>query len=424
MEASSPTRLFQYRTLLLCLAYAAFFHCVNFFLYRTGIVTHYPSTENLMRWDASWYNAVAHSGYEFHSFASTSGFFYLFPAIWKLTHLGAFGMAMLNIVFFSTGFTILAGMYRISLTDKLVWLSFPTVYFCFVPYTEALFFLLCSLLVYGISARRVAIIMVSLFLLSLTRVVVILIVPGLLALSLVEQPRQLWLRGIGRFLWLYLLPSVLGFAVFVLIQYAETGVWFAYFTQQAEYWGHKFNPPILPFSSLGGQPSIWLSALGAVVDLAALILLLVIGLQWLIKNKVQSGLLMLSCAYLASILYITFYYNPCYGSENTNVTGIFRYSLMSPFFYIFLHTLTHGRSLRWQHYVGMFLIANVAYLTFGSYLHLQAMLFYNFCTLIVFALMARAKESNQWASYALVAINFFFQVHLYQIFLTGSIYPD
>ncbi len=415
------------QTFLLAVGYALFFYCTQFFLYKAGLVRILPDTQNLLHWDCSWYRDIATNGYEFSGeHSSNSGFFILFPLVWKLVGVHVWGICLLNILFFAAGFSVLTSMFRLSVTDKLLWLSVPTVYFAFIPYTEALFFFLCSLMLYGMHTRNNRLIMGSLFLLSLTRVVVVFVMPGLLAMCLMEDDRKHWLKSLLRFSWLYLLPGMLGLGAFIVYQYTQTHVWFAYFIQQQKFWRHEFyGLPGLPWQVLGGNALAGISALAVFADLAALICILYMGIRWLAKNvRPTNPLLVPSTMYLFLVLYFTAFYSPSYGGNmtRTDSMGIFRYSMMSPFFYVFLQHFTTQRQYRWQHYLAAFLLVNVAYLSFGSYLHLQSMLFFNFNTILVFLFMRNAQD-NKLSALA-IALNFLMQVQLFQLFIDNGIYPD
>ncbi|MES2704376.1 MAG: hypothetical protein V4649_17175 [Bacteroidota bacterium] len=411
---------------LLAAGYAAVFYCLQFFLHKAGMVGAVPDAENLLHWDGGWYKSVAERGYEFHKEASTSGFFILFPAIWKLTHASVWGICIINILFFSAGFSILCRLFSLRPGTQLLWLSVPTVYFAFVPYTEALFFLLGSTLLYGIVRQKNGITWLSLLLLSLTRVTTIFLLPGLLLMVLVANERRYWYAGVRKFMWLYLSPVVLGLAAFIIFQYVQTGVWFAYFIQQSENWGHIFMHPTFPFNSLSGNRTMWLSALAAVAGVVSFVMLIMKSVAWLARGRrEENGILITSCVYLLLILAITIFCNPSYGGNNgTNPTGIFRYTMMSPFFYVFLHYFSTGRAFRAWHYAAIILLANFTYLAFGSYVHIQALLYFNFSTLLIVLYMMGAKKENGWQAGALIAINFFMQVQLFQQFISTGIFPD
>src|SRR4051812_7368252 len=121
-----PGKKEMLNTFLLALLYGAAFYGLQFFLHRISMVPEVPTAENLCVWDAGWYKTIVIKGYEFNtSMPCDSGFFYLFAAVWKLSHLDALGVSFLNIIFFASGFSLLAGIYKLSVPDKLLWLSVP-----------------------------------------------------------------------------------------------------------------------------------------------------------------------------------------------------------------------------------------------------------------------------------------------------------
>jgi len=411
-------------TFFLVLIYAFSFFFIQFFLHKIGIVSATPNRYNLLYWDSGWYQSVVVNGYQYSSAPSNSGFYILLPWIWGILHLNTWGVCILNTVLFAIGFTILSSLIRPSIIDKIIWLSVPTVYFAFVPYTESLFFLLSSACLYGIIKEKKLVIWVSLFLLSLTRATVIFLLPALLIMELITNDRKHLLKSIYSYIVYYFLPLVIGTAVFIWYQYWKTGVWFAYFKQQSIYWERKFNIPTLPFHSMEGDRTIWLSALAMFVCFIAIIMLFRIAKNWLLKNKIYTDkLLVLSLAYLMMTLLVVICFNPIWGTYTTNVMGMFRYSLMTPFFFVFLHYITNDIQYKVRDYMVVAVVANIIWLTFGSYWHIKYFIFFNINTAVIFLYMLYANKKLTWPALIIVAINVVLQISLFQQFING-LYPD
>lgn len=413
-----------WNTFLLALTYAIVFYGVQLFFFKSSLVANMPD-ENNYGWDVGWYRSVVLNGYLYlKDDASNIAFFILFPLIWKITHLSTFGISLLNIVFFSAGFSILCGFFKINVQQKILWLTIPTVYFAFIPYSEALFFLLSATTLYGIKKKSLWIIWVSLFLLSLTRATGVFLAPSLLAMSLLSSPRQIWYKSLFNYLKLYLLPIVLGTAVFVWYQYLCTGIWFVFLEVEEKYWGHKFSWPVLPFNTFAGPSTKWISALAIFTGFFALIYMIVMGIRWLFRNRVQEPLLVVSCGYLLMALLEIILYSPTWGSDTTNLPGIFRYTFMNPFFYVFLHYFTNSVQYTWKNYLLVFLLANIVWLSFGSYLHILYFLYFMGNTILIFLFMLLSNRKLDWPVIVLVMLNFYFQVHMYQMFISNTGYPD
>lgn len=137
---------YSFEPFLLAISYATFFYMVQFFLHRIGMVPNIPNADNLTTWDSGIYKNIVDNGYiHTKSGSSNTGFMILFPWIWRLLHVNAIGISMVNILFFATGFAIFCRMYALSTIDKILLLTTPSIYFMFIPYTEALFFFIsCS----------------------------------------------------------------------------------------------------------------------------------------------------------------------------------------------------------------------------------------------------------------------------------------
>lgn len=54
---------------------------------------------------------------------------------WRLFHLGVWGISLINLLFFALGFAIVARIYAVNTIEKFLWLTTPSLYFMFVPYS-------------------------------------------------------------------------------------------------------------------------------------------------------------------------------------------------------------------------------------------------------------------------------------------------
>ena len=95
-------------------------------------------------------------------------------------------------------------------------------------------------------------------------------------MELMSNPKNEYLKSIWRFVYKSAFPAIIGLSIFVLFQYYETGIWFAYFKTQSTHWEHIFTWTGLPFTNIENamQRYHWLSALALFLNLFALIYLL------------------------------------------------------------------------------------------------------------------------------------------------------
>jgi len=406
------------------LLYAVLVYVVQYALHIAGVFSFYPNAQSLVGWDAAWYKSIAEDGYLYWGGTQcNSGFFILFPFLWRVLHLGVWGVCVLNVVLFAAGFGIMVNLFKPGKMQQWLWLTVPPLYFAFVPYTEAVSFLLVSICLYGIVHNRKPHIMVSLFLLSLTRVSVTFLAPALVVMELVATERQHWRAALKKSLWLYLLPAFAGLALFVWYQYHVTGKWFLYFMLQAEYWGHKFSWPSFPFISSYQSRTILLSGFATVCGVAAACYLLYVFMGWLRGNRVQAYKpLVLSLGYLTATLLLTLFFNPKAGGR-TIIVGITRYTMCTPFFFILLQYFTQSVAYKKVYFLYAFVAANVVLLAFRSYYDIGTFLYFNIAVAALLLYMLYANRVK-WAGFVLIAIGFIAQVLLFQDFLTALHYPD
>lgn len=411
---------------LFAFLYGVFFYILQFFFAQTGIFKITPSATNLHSWDVGFYDSIAHQGYNYES--NNTGFFILFPLIWKISNLGIWGISFLNIAFFSLGFAIL--MVTMKAYDRVFWLlclTIPSVYFAFLPYTESLFFLLGATVMYAIKEKKLWLIWVSLCLISLVRATAVFFLPALFLTELFSNPLNEWLKSCGRFVYKYALPSLLGLGIFILWQYHETGIWFAYFKTQSIHWEHSFSLPEIPFSNIEDATVRyhWLSALALFIDMLAIFILFKQFLIWLKNKNVIEGNLILSLGYLAMTLIFIITFNPKYGNNKSNIMGANRYTFITPFFFYCLHYLYNAAYSRKQALITI-IIASCFWQLFHSYTSLNSFIRIGFMpTLLIlaFTVYKISEKKNAWLNIAIIAFNFIVQMHLFQQFIT-PLYMD
>jgi hypothetical protein len=271
-----------YKPFFFAVGYSILFFILQFFFFHIGIFSHYPDAQSIMVWDTGFYQTIAQQGYNFEN--NSTGFYILFPLLWRLSQLGVLGIIVFNVIFFSVGFGLL--MYTLKEQNKLFWvlcLTMPSIFFAFIPYTEALFFLLSSVLIYGIHFNKKALIWWSIFFLSLVRPTAVFLLPCLLFMEILAHPKDQLLKSIRISIVNYISAILLATIIFIVWQYWETGVWFAYFKTQQLHWDHHFSIPGFPLSNIeNGQVRYhWLNALALNINIMALALIIFKAFKWL-----------------------------------------------------------------------------------------------------------------------------------------------
>lgn len=349
----------------IALGYGIAIMALQFFLHYMGIVPNVPDSVTLLRWDAGIYEEIARLGYTLKPGNNTS-MYVLLPVVWHVLHVGVMGISLVNLIFFSAGFSIVSAICKADAAEKMLWLSVPSIYFMLVPYTESLYCILTALSFYGILKDKRWLIWATLFLASLTRATAIFLLPTLLIMELLTNNRRNISRALSVYLVNYALPVISGLGAFVLIQYSQAGVWFSYFKQQVVTQGHSFSIPVMPFADyLGTKESVWINALALLVCVMALIGICSMCYKWAFKKEVYTDkVLVLTLAYLPAILFAILFYNPKWNTDTTNLHGLHRYTLCTPFIFIFLHHYTAGqRRYTLQHVLLMLLLSNLVWLS-------------------------------------------------------------
>jgi hypothetical protein len=338
-------------------------------LYAFEVVSVFPNAETLMRWDANFYRSIRDQGYIYLAEKNcNSGFFPLFPYLWKLSHLGTIGIVLLNVALFVAGTVLLCKRIEASPQILLVFLSLPFMFFMFTPLSESLFFFLAVLLLIGISKNSTGLIFTAVFLAALTRPSAAFFVPaGIITFLFTSTPPELsktrnWLQLCFRFV----VPVFLGFTIVCLVQYFQTGHFLGYFETQTTAWGRSLGMPQFPI----GRTSTPLVVLLSRVNfwLGTFILLWVLKLAW---NKLRSAknvepanaTEIFSTVFLLFSFFSVLFFNPewFWWDEwtGTSINGINRYLQANPFILVFLAMLYRNKTKTLLRIILLFLVSNL-----------------------------------------------------------------
>jgi hypothetical protein len=301
----------------------------------------------LKQWDAWFYASIAQEGYRYSwTEASNSGFFPLFPYLWKLAwkvaDAGVPGICMLNAAIFFAGMLVLKRTYRFSWPYFFLFVSVPANMFMLVPYSEACFFLSSAVMLYGMKTDRPALALAGLFFASLSRPTATFFIPAVICAELFHFSD---LRTFLKRTLSYTLVCVLAVLIVVTIQYMATGVWFAYFRAQGKFWNHTPALPEFPFTTWGGPRTMWLDAMALFFGIAALAMLI----RWLAAKFRAAGAAIsgdrtvtFSLAYIAIACVYVIVTNGKDAGGGTTLISLNRYIMATSFFSVILWHLTHA----------------------------------------------------------------------------------
>ena len=121
---------------------------------------------HFLRFDSILYQDIKNNGYHDDWLCA---FFPAFPYFWKLLNASTIGISIINSLIFIFSFSALVLVYKMDWKRHLFFLSMPSLVFMFVPYTEALFFAVGTLLIIGLNKNKLSFILIGLLLGSLVR---------------------------------------------------------------------------------------------------------------------------------------------------------------------------------------------------------------------------------------------------------------
>ena len=222
-----------------------------------NIIDHkyFPNNFSFSDHDTGYYFRIKDTLYHSDDWVHDVAFFPLFSFLWKLLGVDDIRISIVNVVIYCFSIYLLTKDLVISQLERMIILAIPSFLFFFVPYSEALFLLCLSLYGYCSKEKKYLGMFFCLFLASMTRSAINILLPAVLVAELIQLPKLIDLKR----LIVSILGLLIGLFVVVLIQYKETGHWFIYMQAQ-KLWGHKFGLPKIPFSTFGNPYDHYLPA--------------------------------------------------------------------------------------------------------------------------------------------------------------------
>ncbi len=305
-----------------------------FLLSQLGIMQ-FPNEHNLIQWDAGWYHGIVKDGYWYAENAQCNvAFFPMFPLLWKLSGFSTIAISVFNIMCFIAGIFILSKAYNFNNQEFLIALSFPSLFFCFIPYSEALFFLSVSILLLGFSKQSKQLIFLGLLLTGLCRSTSMLFFPAFLFIELPTFYSENNYKKAAVNILQYTAIALLSILIVAAIQFYYTGRWFDFLFVQ-KFWNKAWQLPKLPLTTWGGSRLLWLDGVAFLFGLGAMMM---VGWYMLSLYKrrqiITDKSILFSLAYLITVSLITLLYSVT--GEHTSIYSINRYIIATPFFVVFI----------------------------------------------------------------------------------------
>ncbi len=262
----------------------------------------------------------------------------------------------------------------------------------------------------------------GLFLCSLVRPITIIFIPALLFMRLVSGKD---LQRKTHDVVLLVAACIVPFFLVALLQWSQTGVWFAHSKAQIMHWDHEFHIPHFPLSTWVGPKTIWLDGTAFWMGFLAT----TFCIYALFNGKKHEKSFIFSVAYLAGVSLFTLFFNGYNDRGSTTLLSLNRYFFATPFFFVVLQKCLRLPQLSNKNY--LYLIASVVFiwLLFGAYTEIDWL--NRFKTMVYFMVLTGAiaayifllnhawfSKKNFWI--LLYVGGCLLQVYLFYRFLSGE----
>lgn len=400
---------------------------VFFSLYFLELIKFFPSNLNIVQWDAGWYSSIASDGYIYREgMQSNTGFFPLFPLLWKAFSFSSLGISIFNYGVFILGvFLLKITVPNLSYKILLLSLSFPSLLFMYVPYSEALFFMLASLYIYGNHIDNRIIKVVSLLLLSFTRPTIFFFLPALIFSEILSSSTIK-----EKVINIFLNASSIAIGTVASFYFIGSGSdnFFAYSDSQINNWNHTFSIPKFPLTTWRGYRILWLDAFGLWIVISSLIASFVYFIKTLTSKWgiVYNKNLLLSLSYLSmTFIYVLFFHAKEKESGLTSILSLNRYVFCSPFFMYLYYYYFNDIQLKINKVLFSSMFITVVLVGFPFYnviqlTYLKSLGFFFGVLVFFFAQMIPRIKNKQALFLITYVMNIFLQIYLFQSFLKGN----
>ena len=322
------------------------------------VKTHKPYTTfdeaNFLHWDVKFYKYMSENSYgkdDTWPGIGTYAFSPLFPFIWKMSHLSAKYIGILNYLMFAFSIVILSSLFLLpkdfSNVDRIclfaLALTMPSVFSFYIPYCEATFIFTLSIALWGLFKEKFWFFFIGLIAFALSRPSFLIVGLAFICTDIyfliLHKNYKLFIRELG----LKLLPIFIGMLITFFLQYLHSGSFFKMFEVHSQFWNHNFQIPktISDWSAEGYGMNIF--SIVCIVLPTSLLLF-----TTFLKNEISKINPAVSLfapqtrneyLFTVSIIYFVGNFLFVFLTQGGNLNGLHRYILVSPFFYIFLFIL-------------------------------------------------------------------------------------
>lgn len=285
----------------------------------------------LAPWDPSWYRNIAVNGYSYNASEQSSvAFFPMFPLLWRLLGVGEYGMSLVNLLLLVSGLVIIAKQYKLNSAEALFISATSGFFYCFLPYSEAVFFFTSVILLVGYNRNSLFITVLGVLLASISRSAAVVFIPSIVLVELLTWQQGQTYNKVMRALTL-LGACMAGIVIVAYIQFVDTGEWFVFGTA-SKMWNKRLQFPTLPLKTWDNLRMLFYDTAALAAGLIAGFVLVFFLIRKLINRvAIYKPDLVFSLAYLGGMALIALIYG-VQGEHETYINSLNRYIFCTSFF--------------------------------------------------------------------------------------------
>jgi hypothetical protein len=309
---------------------------------------------NFIHWDVQFFKYISENSYGKDNTwpgIGTYAFSPLFPFIWRVSHLPAKYIALLNYLLFGFSIIILSSLFLspddFKTADRIclfaLALTLPSVFSFYLPYCESTYIFTMSIAILGLIKNKYWLFFIGMIAFTLSRPSFVIFAPAFICSDvyffILNKNLKLFLKESG----LKLLPILIGVFITFYIQYLNSGSFFTMFRIHSQFWGHGFQLPvtITDWSTEGYGMNIFTICCIVVPSFLLVFFYFLKNakgtkhppISLFSKESNKEYLFVLSVIYFAgSFLFVAL-------TQGGNLNGLHRYVFASPFFYVFFFIL-------------------------------------------------------------------------------------
>jgi hypothetical protein len=310
--------------------------------------------ENFIHWDVKFFKFMEENSDGTKNTLpgiGTYAFSPLFPFLWKISHLPAKWISLLNYLLFAFSILILSNLFLsqsdFKKSDRLflfiLALTLPSVFSFYIPYCESTYIFTFSIALWGLFKEKFWVFFIGMIAFVLSRpsflIVGIAFICTDIYFLVINKNFKLFFKELG----IKLLPIFIGMILTFCLQYLKSGSFFRMFTVHSQFWQHDFQFPttITDWST----ESYGMNIFSILCIVLPSVIFLFTYLFKYYKGKKLSPVSLFSSEnrdqYLFNFSIIFFFGNFLFVifTQGGNLNGMHRYILVSPFFYIFFFLL-------------------------------------------------------------------------------------